>query len=117
MLQLVDEAESMLTTRQRSVCEFARMKRTLTQKSTNSKIDEIYYTRPSSGALRGKQLGGRAAADLAVRGTAGAASGVKARLTNLRSGHFSFLSNSSHVVIYEPEAPHDQTLAQKRSLF
>ena len=64
----------------------------------------------------GKQLGGGAAPTCAVRGTAGAASVVKAKLKNLRPGPFSFFSNGSHVAVYEPEGPHQQALAQERSL-
>lgn len=60
MLQLVDEAEATVTSPSRCLDEFGRLlhegwkiKRTLTQKITNSNIDEIYEAGLSAGALGG----------------------------------------------------------------
>jgi D-glycero-alpha-D-manno-heptose-7-phosphate kinase len=123
MPQLVDEAESILTTRQRSVCEFGRflheswqIKGTITRKIANSNIDEIYDARPSSDALTGNSRG-RAAADLCCLWCRRSGIGrSRLRLKNLRCVPFSFTSKGSHVVVYEPEGPHQQALAQERSL-
>ena len=64
MLQLVSEAEAILTSPGRSLDDFGRLlheswkiKRTLTQKITNSSIDEIYEAGLNAGALGGKLLG------------------------------------------------------------
>ncbi len=64
MLQLVDEAETIVTSPGRSLDEFGRLlheswkiKRTLTQKISNASIDEIYEAGISAGALGGKLLG------------------------------------------------------------
>jgi hypothetical protein len=83
MPQLVDEAESILTTRQRSVCEFGRLlheswqiKGTITRKITNSNIDEIFDARRVLAPWE-EQLGARRRPTCAVRGTAGVASGAQ----------------------------------------
>src|SRR4029077_14217821 len=64
MLQLVDEAEAIMTSPRRSLDEFGcllhegwQIKRSLTQKITNANIDEIYEAGLSAGALGGKLLG------------------------------------------------------------
>jgi hypothetical protein len=84
ILQLVDEAESMFTTRQRSICKCGRLlheswqvKRTLTQKITNSNIDEIYERWAEFWRLEGKQQWAGRQRICAVRGTAGPASGAQ----------------------------------------
>ena len=66
MLQLVDEAEAIVTSPGRSLDEFGRLlhdgwqiKRSLTQKITNANIDEIYEAGRGAGALGGKLLGAR----------------------------------------------------------
>ena len=84
MLQLVDEAESTVTTRQRSVCEFGRLphescqiKLSLIQRSQTA-TSMRFTTLSRVLAPWGKQLGGGAAPTCAVRGTAGVASAPKA---------------------------------------
>src|SRR5580698_8232468 len=64
MLQLVDEAEAIIASPDRSLHEFGRLlheswkiKRTLTHKISNTSIDEIYEAGMSAGALGGKLLG------------------------------------------------------------
>ncbi len=64
MLQMVDEAEAIISSPGRSLNEFGRLlhegwqiKRSLTQKITNANIDEIYEAGLSAGALGGKLLG------------------------------------------------------------
>src|SRR5208282_2249745 len=64
MLQMVDEAEVVVTNPNRSLDEFGKLlnqswqiKRTLTQRISNTHIDEIYEAGLSAGALGGKLLG------------------------------------------------------------
>ena len=83
MLQLVDEAEAIVTSPSRSLDEFGKLlheswqiKRSLTQKITNANIDEIYEAGLSAGAL-GRQAARRRRRRLhAVLRTAGAAAGA-----------------------------------------
>ena len=64
MMQLVTEAESIVTNPNTSLDEFGKLlhqswllKRSLTQKISNADIDEIYQAGISAGALGGKLLG------------------------------------------------------------
>src|SRR6202007_3234843 len=64
MLQMVDEAEAIVTNPNRSLNEFGQLmneswkiKRTLTQNITNASLDEIYEAGRSAGAVGGKLLG------------------------------------------------------------
>ncbi len=64
MLQLVDEAEDIVVNPNRPLYEFGQLlhenwqiKKTLTQKISNTHIDEIYKAGLSAGALGGKLLG------------------------------------------------------------
>jgi hypothetical protein len=83
MLQLVDEAESTVTTRQRSVCEFGRLphescqiKRSLTRRSQTATSTRFTtwaeFWRPGESSRAGLLP------TCAVRGTAGVASAPKA---------------------------------------
>src|SRR5882672_1537681 len=64
MLEMVGEAENILANPRRSLDEFGKLlneswqiKKTLTQRISSTKIDEIYETGRSAGALGGKLLG------------------------------------------------------------
>lgn len=111
-----DEAESTVRTRKPSVCEVGRMlhescqiKRPLTQKITNSNIDEIYNLGPSSGALGGT-AGGRAAADSSCSWYRRSGIGRPRLAEESAVWGFLFFNKGSHGAVYEPEAP-----AQERS--
>ncbi len=123
MLQLVNEAESILTSPGRSLDEFGRLlheswqiKRTLTQKITNSSIDEIYEAGMSAGALGGKLLGAGGGGFMLFYVPPERREALRTRLKDLLCVPFSFSNKGSHVVVYEPEKLYDKSLAVDRSL-
>lgn len=123
MLQLVDEAEAILTSPSRSLDEFGRMlheswqlKRTLTRKITNASIDEIYEAGMSAGALGGKLLGAGGGGFILFYVPPERREALRVRLNKLLCVPFSFSSKGSQVVVYEPEAVYDEALANERSL-
>ena len=121
MLELVDEAEAILTSPGRPVDEFGRLlhegwriKRTLTQKITNSAIDEIYEAGLDAGALGGKLCGAGGGGFMLFYVPPERKDAVRKRLKNLLCVPFSFSSRGSHVVVYEPEAVYDKSLSEER---
>jgi len=122
MLQLVNEGEAIVSNSNRSLDEFGRLlheswkiKRTLTQKITNSSIDEIYEAGLSAGALGGKLLGAGGGGFMLFYVLPEKKQALRARLKNLLCVPFAFSSRGSHVVVYEPEKSYDNTLANERS--
>jgi D-glycero-alpha-D-manno-heptose-7-phosphate kinase len=123
MLQLVDEAESIVTDPNRSLDDFGRLlhkgwqiKRTLTEKISNPAIDEIYQAGLSAGALGGKLLGAGGGGFMLFFVAPDRREALRARLKNLLCVPFSFSSKGSYVVVYEPEEVYGKTLAEARSL-
>jgi D-glycero-alpha-D-manno-heptose-7-phosphate kinase len=123
MFQLVGEAESIVTNGNRSIEEFGRLlneswqiKRTLTQKITNSSIDEIYEAGLSAGALGGKLLGAGGGGFMLFFVPPERKEALRLRLKKLLCVPFSFSNKGSHVVVYEPEAQYDKSLVNERSL-
>ena len=118
---LVDDAESILANQNQSLDEFGRLlhegwniKRTLTQKITNSAIDEIYEAGLSAGALGGKLCGAGGGGFMLFYVPPERRDALRARLKNLLCVPFSFSNRGSHVVVYEPEAVYDQSLSRER---
>ena len=123
MLQLVNEAENIVVNPSRPLDEFGRLlheswqiKRTLTQKITNSHIDEIYQAGLSAGALGGKLLGRRWRRLYAVFVPPEKREALRRRLKKLLCVPFTFSTKGCDVVVYEPEELYDQSLATERSL-
>jgi D-glycero-alpha-D-manno-heptose-7-phosphate kinase len=123
MLQLVDEAESIVTDPNRSLSEFGRLlhegwklKRSLTQKITNANIDEIYEAGLSAGALGGKLLGAGGGGFMLFYVPPERQLAVRERLKKLLCVPFNFAKRGSQVVVYEPEATYDKSLSEARSL-
>lgn len=123
MLQLVTEAESILTTPGRSLDEFGRLlheswqiKRTLTQKITNASIDEIYEAGISAGALGGKLLGAGGGGFMLFYVPPERRADLRARLKKLLCVPFAFSTKGSHVVVSEPEQEYDEELANERAV-
>jgi len=121
MLQFVDEAEAILTNPNRSINEFGRLlheswqiKRTLTQKISNSSIDEIYEAGLSAGALGGKLLGAGGGGFMLFFVPPEKRKALRARLNNLLCVPFSFSNKGSEIVIYESEEQYDQSLTAER---
>ncbi len=122
MLQLVDEAEAIVTNSKRSLDEFGRLlheswqiKRTLTQKISNANIDEIYQAGLSAGALGGKLLGAGGGGFMLFFVLPEKRDALRTRLKNLLCVPFSFSNRGSYVAVYEPEEAYDQALSADRS--
>ncbi len=110
MLQLVDEAESILTSPNRPITEFGQLlheswkiKRTLTQKISSATIDEIYQAGLDAGALGGKLLGAGGGGFMLFFVPPERRQAVRARLKHLLCVPFGFSHKGSQVVVYEPE--------------
>ena len=110
MLQLVDEAESILTSPNRPITEFGQLlheswqiKRTLTQKISSSTIDEIYQAGLDAGAVGGKLLGAGGGGFMLFFVPPERRQAVRARLKHLLCVPFGFSHKGSQVVVYEPE--------------
>lgn len=123
MLQLVNEAESIMTSPHRSLDEFGRLlheswkiKKTLTRKITNPSIDEIYEAGLSAGALGGKLLGAGGGGFMLFFVPPERRTALRMRLQKLLCVPFAFSSKGSHVVVYEPEEVYDKSLASERNL-
>jgi D-glycero-alpha-D-manno-heptose-7-phosphate kinase len=122
MRQLVDAAESVLVNPRCSLDEFGRLlneswqiKRTLTQKITNSDLDEIYQAGMSAGALGGKLLGAGGGGFMLFFVPPERKEALRERLKKLLCVPFSFSTKGSQVVVYEPESLYDNALAHERS--
>jgi len=122
MLQMVDEAEAIVTNPNRSLDEFGKLlhqgwqiKRSLTQKISNSSIDEIYEAGLSAGALGGKLLGAGGGGFMLFYVPPERKPTLRMRLKNLLCIPFAFSGRGSDVAVYEPEIPYDRSLANDRS--
>jgi D-glycero-alpha-D-manno-heptose-7-phosphate kinase len=122
MLQMVDEAEEIVTNPNRSLDEFGKLlhqgwqlKRSLTERISNSSIDEIYDAGISAGALGGKLLGAGGGGFMLFYVPPERKQEVRMRLKNLLCIPFAFSSRGSEVAVYEPELAYDKSLATDRS--
>jgi D-glycero-alpha-D-manno-heptose-7-phosphate kinase len=122
MLDLVDEAESILTNQNRPISEFGRLiheswniKRTLTNKITNPTLDEIYEAGLGAGALGGKLLGAGGGGFMLFFVPPERREALRQRLKKLLCIPFAFSTRGSRVVVYEPEHMYDESLANERS--
>ena len=121
MLELVGEAEAIVTSPGRSLDEFGcllhegwQIKRSLTQKITNADIDAIYEAGRSAGALGGKLLGAGGGGFMLFFVPPGRRQALRERLKKLLCVPFSFSNRGSHVVLYEPDEIYDKALASER---
>jgi D-glycero-alpha-D-manno-heptose-7-phosphate kinase len=121
MLQFVDEAEGIVANPNRPLYEFGRLlhegwqiKRTLTQKISNSSIDEIYEAGLGAGALGGKLLGAGGGGFMLFFVPPEKRAALRARLKKLLCVPFAFSSRGSDVVVYEPEERFDRVLSVER---
>lgn len=123
MLQMVDEGEAIIGNPNRSLDEFGRLlheswkvKRTLTNRITNSNIDDVYEAGLSAGALGGKLLGAGGGGFMLFFVPPQRREALRARLKKLLCVPFSFSTRGSSVVVYEPEEVYDKSLTNERSL-
>jgi D-glycero-alpha-D-manno-heptose-7-phosphate kinase len=122
MLQLVDEAEAIIANTNRPLLDFGRLlheawqiKRTLTEKISNSSIDEIYEAGLSAGAVGGKLLGAGGGGFILFFVPPERRQALRVRLKKLLCVPFAFSTRGGHVVVYEPEQQYDNSLANERS--
>jgi len=121
MLQMVNEAEAIITNPNCSLDEFGhllheswKVKRTLTQSITNTNLDDIYEAGRSAGALGGKLLGAGGGGFMLFFVPPERRRALRMRLKNLLCVPFSFYNRGSHVVVYEPEEAYDKSLTAER---
>lgn len=121
MRELVDEAETILTSPNRPLAEFGRLlhqswqiKRTLTDKISTTNIDEIYEAGLSAGALGGKLLGAGGGGFMLFFVPPERREALRTRLKKLLCVPFRFSDRGSHVVVYEPEQVYDENLSNER---
>jgi D-glycero-alpha-D-manno-heptose-7-phosphate kinase len=122
LLQLVNEAEAIVTNPSRSLHEFGQLlheswqiKRSLTQKISNANIDEIYQAGLSAGALGGKLLGAGGGGFMLFFVPPERREALRMRLKMLLCVPFTFSNRGSHVAVYEPEEVYEKSLADERS--
>jgi D-glycero-alpha-D-manno-heptose-7-phosphate kinase len=123
MLQFVDEAEAIIANPARPLHEFGRLlhqswqiKRTLTNRISNTSIDEIYEAGLSAGALGGKLLGAGGGGFMLFFVPPERREALRMRLKKLLCIPIAFSNRGSHVVVYQPEQHYDDSLARERSL-
>jgi D-glycero-alpha-D-manno-heptose-7-phosphate kinase len=122
MHQMVNEAEAIIANPNRSLDEFGRLlhenwlvKRTLTQKITNTNLDDIYEAGRSAGALGGKLLGAGGGGFMLFFVPTERREALRMRLKNLLCVPMKFANRGSHVVVYEPEEVYEKSLTTERS--
>lgn len=123
MRELVDEAEGILRDERSSLDTFGHLlhnawqiKRGLTNRISNSAIDEIYEAGRSAGALGGKLLGAGGGGFMLFFISPDKRAILRERLKGLLCVPFSFSTRGSDVIVYEPEQPYDQSLVMEREL-
>ena len=121
MLQLVEEAEAIVTGPGRSLSEFGyllhegwRLKRSLTNRISNADIDAIYEAGIGAGALGGKLLGAGGGGFMLFFVPPERRQALRERLKRLLCVPFSFSNRGSHVVVYEPDEIYDKSLVTER---
>jgi D-glycero-alpha-D-manno-heptose-7-phosphate kinase len=122
MRQLVDEGEAILANPEQPLSDFGQLlhqgwqiKRSLTEKISNPAIDEIYEAGLSAGALGGKLLGAGGGGFMLFYVPPERRKALRARLRKLLCVPFTLSNTGSSVVLYEPEALYDKSLASERS--
>jgi len=105
--QMVDEGLSILTGGDlqdfgKLLHESWKLKRTLSSKVSNSKIDEIYETAIQSGALGGKILGAGGGGFLLLFAHPEVHGRIHAKLNGLLKVPFRFENQGSQIIVYQP---------------
>lgn len=121
LFQMVSEAEAIVTSRTRDLADFGRLlheswqvKRTLTDRISNSRIDEIYEAGRSTGALGGKLLGAGGGGFMLFFVPPERQGKLRERLKKLLWVPIAFSSRGAHVVVHEPEEEYAKALADDR---
>jgi D-glycero-alpha-D-manno-heptose-7-phosphate kinase len=121
LLQMVDEAEAIVTNPSRPIEEFGRLlhegwkiKKTLTQNISNTSIDDIYEAGLSAGARGGKLLGAGGGGFMLFFVPPQNREALRLRLKKLLCVPFAFSNGGSQVIVYEPEGEYDEGLTRER---
>ena len=120
MQEMVSEACNILTSDTANLDDFGRMlheawmlKRSLTDKISNSLIDEIYQTGIDNGALGGKILGAGGGGFILFYADPEKQHDIKKALRNLIHVPFKFDDQGCHIVYYAPKEYHS-SIYEKR---
>jgi D-glycero-alpha-D-manno-heptose-7-phosphate kinase len=123
MQQMVDEGEAIIQNPSRSLDDFGRLlhegwkiKKTLTQRITNSDLDAIYDAGLDAGALGGKLLGAGGGGFMLFYVPPERREALRSRLRKLLCIPFGFSDRGSQVVVYEPEEMYDKSLMEERAM-
>jgi D-glycero-alpha-D-manno-heptose-7-phosphate kinase len=123
MLELVNEAESIVASSHRSLEDFGRLlheswkiKRSLTNKISNADIDAIYEAGLDAGALGGKLLGAGGGGFMLFFVPPERRIALRTRLQKLLYVPFRFSSRGSNVLVFEPDEAFDKSLFEERSI-
>ena len=116
MQQMVGEACKILTSEHTNLDDFGHMlhetwmlKRSLTDKISNSLIDEIYNTAVDNGALGGKILGAGGGGFILFYAKPEQQRNIKTALRNLIHVPFKFDDQGCQAVLYAPKSYHPST--------
>lgn len=120
MQEMVDEACHILISENEDLDDFGRMlhetwmlKRSLTDKISNSLIDEIYQTGMDSGALGGKILGAGGGGFILFYAPPEKQNDIKNSLRNLIHVPFKFDDQGCQIIYYSPKQYHE-SIFEKR---
>jgi len=109
MHQMVDEAISILNSDSTNIEEFGKLlheswklKRSLTNKISNSKVDKIYDIAYSSGASGGKLLGAGGGGFMIIFARPEIQQKLKEKLKDLLIVPFQFETMGSQIIVYQP---------------
>lgn len=110
MREMVDEGVSLMEAEKFSAIDFGglldegwRLKRTLSDKVSNSNIDDMYMTAKAAGAVGGKLLGAGAGGFLLLFVEPSRQESVLRALSGLTHVPFKFETQGSSIALYQPE--------------
>ena len=110
MYQMVEEAIKILNSSTTEISKFGKLlheswklKRSLTDKISNPRIDEIYTAARESGAVGGKLLGAGGGGFMVFFVKPEDQAKVKQRLKNLLQVPFQFENQGSQIILYQPD--------------
>ena len=110
MYQMVEEAIKILNSSTTEISKFGKLlheswklKRSLTDKMSNPRIDEIYTAARESGAVGGKLLGAGGGGFMVFFVKPEDQAKVKQRLKNLLQVPFQFENQGSQIILYQPD--------------
>jgi D-glycero-alpha-D-manno-heptose-7-phosphate kinase len=118
MLQMVSEAEAIITNPTRPIGDFGRLlheswklKKSLTDKISNPHLDEIYDAGLEAGAIGGKLLGAGGGGFMLFCVPPERRSNLIERLQKFLYVPFSLPARGSHIAVYEPETAYESAPA------